>query len=814
MTKPSSCIGCPLYDAPAVLHGDCGSNARIIYIGQNPGQQEISEQRPFVGPSGRTLNRQLFEAKLSRSNLYITNQVKCLTPGNRPPTSAEVAHCRPIIDAELSRLPAAAFDTVILAGETAFSANIGSYSTIPGYLPRAKFMSRIGCVEQRDGRKWIGTIHPAFVLRMPEFRDTAVEHLRKARLLSGISVPSPVLDPTDALADHAAAALRTNIFADDVETNNSGALPDSEEDYVPQSTWRLELVGFSAIPYHAVVIQPDATTAWHPVWNSPTTIQAEHNGEYDRFFLSQLHSQRNARFDTLLAFHYLYNNFPNKGLKPWAVSTFTNLPYYNRDLDRVNPSLYCALDNIATLLCANKQIPMLRDLGMLDVFLSIGMRMLPITSEWQRRGVRVDLSKVLDMIEFLVARERKLENELDALVPNINWNSPKQLQELFYTEWGLPQQRKRDKKTNEQRITTDDDARDRLAAWINKSAKRATEHATALAVFDTMGELKSTGKLLEYFTRLDRTSWKLHPYFKLHGTKFHRLSSAPNLQNLPKWSIDSKKEHDPTAIGSIRSIIVPDTPDDLFIDIDYAQMQLWIYAVQFNIKWLLDIYASGDYLYGRVYEELNKKPFFVEGAPKTKKNKGPWITEQELRKIKEIPLGFLFGLEAKSMADKNGWPLELTQYFRREYFARVPELSAAHSWIMDRAKQQGYVTPPPGVCIRFPNPSLDALNCFAQTPEAFKVQQDVILLEERFAALPFPARTVLTVHDSILMNIGGARSHPNRIRTAWHDVILPTLSRPTTFLNDFVFRLEANVGDTWDWRMTDIDQWIEQHCTN
>lgn len=307
MQKPSSCLGCPLYDAPAVLRADIGNNARIIYIGQNPGEDEIEANTPFVGPSGRTLNRQLFEAKISRSSLYITNQVKCHTPGNRAPTPTEINHCRPLLAAELDRLPSTTHDVVILAGQTAFDANIGNYSTLtPAYRPKGAFMQRIGCVEQRDGRKWIGTIHPAFIMRMPEYRQTAVEHLVKARNLCSVTIPIPVVETTaDAVSRHAAAAATSKIFADDVETTRTDT-PDSEEDYVPNANWRLELVGFSAIPYHAAVVKPATAAAlWTPIWSDPATIQAEHNGEYDNYYLTQLAPQRNLRWDTMLAYHHL-----------------------------------------------------------------------------------------------------------------------------------------------------------------------------------------------------------------------------------------------------------------------------------------------------------------------------------------------------------------------------------------------------------------------------------------------------------------------------------------------------------------------------
>lgn len=376
--KPPSCIECPLYEAPGPVCGDGDPRTAVLgYIAQNPGQHEVADgvMRPLVGPSGKVFNRQCFEAGVPRNDLFVTNQVKCLTPNNRPPTAKEIACCKPLLQKELDLIRA---DTIMLAGEVPFKENIGHYSTLgPRYKPTDSIMARMGCVEQKDGRKWIGTIHPAFVMRMPEWTRAATEQLRKGWSVASVKIPLPTVhtDPdAEQIEAHRAAALKYKRFADDVETNQRGI--DLDEDDFIGGDWDVEICGFSAIYYEAIIL-PKYRLAeeWANVWNKPNIMQCEHNGPYEYYHLSKIAPQLNWRWDTMHAMHYLRNWHASSGstkkkksgtrlaLKPACLSVYTNLPYYNRDLeDAMGKAFYCGMDNIATLLAARKQYQLMETL--------------------------------------------------------------------------------------------------------------------------------------------------------------------------------------------------------------------------------------------------------------------------------------------------------------------------------------------------------------------------------------------------------------------------------------------------------------------
>lgn len=804
--KPASCTSCTLLDQPGPCWGSGDpQRARLIYIAQNPGRHEVAARpmEPLVGPSGHVFNRQLFRASIRRSELFITNQVKCLTPGNREPTEAEVECCRPLLVRELERCKS---DTVVLAGAVSFRANIGRYSTLsPDYAPTDSIFERMGCVEQRDGRKWIGTVHPALVMRMPDFRDEAIEHLRKAARIAGRPVPLPVVHSApehEVMERHQAAARRAGLFADDCETVE---LPDHEDDYTGGGQ-EMDICGFSAIPYEAFIVdRAQVADAWGEIFADAKIWQAEHNGEFDRWHLEQLAPQRNLRFDTMMGHHWLHNNLP-KYLKPHVVRLYTDLPYYNRDLEPLDRRLYCGLDNIATLLAARAQMRELKLKGLWELFCRYAMPLLPILERQRRIGARVDARRALLYKLFL---ENQLDRDEARIVeltgPEFNPRSSQQRAELWYEQWGLPKQYTQ--KDKQKRLSTDEHSRQKLRTWINQSPKRQKKFAQANELFNLIDSSTQRKKLCEYFSRVSPDQ-RIHTHWKAHATTY-RLKSTPSLQNWPVWRVCCQSSRCTCGLGlaSLRSIIIPDDPDSVLISTDFDQIELWTFAVQFNIKWLLDVYEKGDYIYGAVYESVLERQFFQEGKARTKRNMCESVNADELRLVKTIPLGFLYGRSGEAVAAQCGWTPAVGRSFREQWFARVPELPRAHDAIRYEMEQRGVLRPPPGVMLHYPSPNLQGLNCYGQTPAAFVLIQSLIECERAFQARPeLGARVVLTVHDALLYNV--RRDH---VREAYEEVINPILTQPISWLRDFRFRHEAKVGTMWDWEMVDYVEWVRRN---
>ncbi len=171
----ADCRGCPLWEpATQVVFGRGTTDARLVLVGEQPGDVEDQKGLPFVGPAGRLLVQALDEAGVDRSTTYVTNAVKHFkfTPrGKRrihaTPDTWEVAACRPWLRAELDLVQP---ELVVLLGATAGKTVYGSSFRVT--------QSRGTVMEwpTQPGPQALATIHPSAVLRADD-RDAALAGL-------------------------------------------------------------------------------------------------------------------------------------------------------------------------------------------------------------------------------------------------------------------------------------------------------------------------------------------------------------------------------------------------------------------------------------------------------------------------------------------------------------------------------------------------------------------------------------------------------------------------------------------------------------
>ncbi len=181
----AGCTGCDLYQcATQTVFGEGAGRASMMFVGEQPGDQEDRAGRPFVGPAGKTLDKALAEAGIARRDLYVTNAVKHFKwepQGKRrkhkKPSATEIAACRPWLEAEIAVVKPR---VIICLGATAAQAAFGKAVRL----------------NELRGRPWstsiapivFVTVHPSAVLRHPdpvererEYRGF-VEDLRSIRL--------------------------------------------------------------------------------------------------------------------------------------------------------------------------------------------------------------------------------------------------------------------------------------------------------------------------------------------------------------------------------------------------------------------------------------------------------------------------------------------------------------------------------------------------------------------------------------------------------------------------------------------------------
>ncbi|MBS3649784.1 UdgX family uracil-DNA binding protein [Pseudaminobacter sp. 19-2017] len=169
------CRRCPLWaNATQTVFGEGPENARVIFVGEQPGDQEDLAGRPFVGPAGRVFDAILDEAEVDRTKVYVTNAVKHFKfepRGKRrihsKPNAGEISACRWWMDKELAIIEP---ELVVALGATAAQSLLGKA------VPITRMRGQV--LEREDGLRVFITVHPSFILRIREPADKEAERAR------------------------------------------------------------------------------------------------------------------------------------------------------------------------------------------------------------------------------------------------------------------------------------------------------------------------------------------------------------------------------------------------------------------------------------------------------------------------------------------------------------------------------------------------------------------------------------------------------------------------------------------------------------
>ncbi len=188
--RAADCTGCDLYrNATQTVFGEGAVNAEVMLVGEQPGDQEDRQGRPFVGPAGRMLDQGLADAGIDRRRAFVTNTVKHFrwTPGGRggkvrihkKPTAEQIKACRPWLEAELEVVRP---KVVVCLGATAAQALLGRTFRVT--------------VQHGQWVEWpyeplaTATVHPSSILRAP---DDEARHLAYAGFVDDLRVVGAAL---------------------------------------------------------------------------------------------------------------------------------------------------------------------------------------------------------------------------------------------------------------------------------------------------------------------------------------------------------------------------------------------------------------------------------------------------------------------------------------------------------------------------------------------------------------------------------------------------------------------------------------------
>ena len=176
----AACERCPalVESRSRIVDGVGPTDADLLFVGEGPGATEDEEGEPFVGRSGDVLDEALRDAGLARTDVRITNCVRCRPPDNRDPTTGELANCRGYLEGEIDRLDPTLIVTL-------------------GKVPSEHLLDRSVAITSESGdvvdarlggesRRVLLSVHPAATLYDRSQRDGFFETIARAAGLSGV----------------------------------------------------------------------------------------------------------------------------------------------------------------------------------------------------------------------------------------------------------------------------------------------------------------------------------------------------------------------------------------------------------------------------------------------------------------------------------------------------------------------------------------------------------------------------------------------------------------------------------------------------
>lgn len=174
----TNCTQCPLGKLGRinVVFGDGNPDAKLMFIGEAPGQDEDRQGKPFVGRSGKLLTKILELADIQRSDVFISNVVKCRPPANRKPMEKEASICTNLL--LFNQIKIIRPEIICTLGASALQGLLNNYEIKISHFRGKPIVSQI-----IPNTIILPTFHPAYILRNPKEMHTMYDDIQKAKSL-------------------------------------------------------------------------------------------------------------------------------------------------------------------------------------------------------------------------------------------------------------------------------------------------------------------------------------------------------------------------------------------------------------------------------------------------------------------------------------------------------------------------------------------------------------------------------------------------------------------------------------------------------
>lgn len=734
-------------------------------MGESPGEQEIKEGIPFVGPSGRILDGLLRDAGIVREQCYITNVVNWRPEHPFESFYTDDSH-RSAYDESVRQLHRTISNVnpnvVVCLGEHALRAVTGNEGI-------SKWRGSV--VSGITGHKCIATFHPAAIAREWSFRaatlidfqrvlvESAFPEIRQQeRRLETCRQRDSVLE---AIKQCGEAEYVT--FDIETEANQITAIALSPSN---RPDWAV------CIPFWfggsgSLWSQEDEVAIWEALRTLLTDSRIGkigHNVSFDIEFIERSLGWRVGpiAFDTMLGMHCLYPELP-KALS-FAVSIYTDHPYYKADLHSKDAETffrYNATDACLTAEIALKLMQEIKEDGLWQFYHDYIHGLIDPLLAMQKRGVGYDYLKRNSIKKRMQEEVAVLTKNLIASVGHeLNINSPKQMKEWLYGELKYKTKTKKRKSTGEETITADEDALEDLY--------RETKDERLKTIIKIREKTKIISTYLDM--RLDEDK-RIRCTYNITGTETGRLSSSAtlrgtggNLQNIPN--------------GGIRSLFVADE-GCVFINADLSQAEARVVA-----------YLAGEQRLIRVFEEggdIHRK-----NAAVIFKCQESEVTDEQRQLAKRVVHASNYGMGPITFAKQCGIETAQAKKLLNQYFATYPEIANWHLDIASQLRRFRTLTTPFGRKRTF----FDRYNeQLVKKGLAFIPQSTVadIINQAMICAHKKGIELLLQVHDSLLVQC----AEDNVAQTV--QMLKECMDRPIE-INGKILRIpvDVKIGKNWE----------------
>jgi uracil-DNA glycosylase family 4 len=634
----AKCEECGLNNDRSIFVPSYGSteNPEVVIIGEAPGVAEARRGVPFIGPSGKLLDVVLRGHGFSRERTFITNACLCRPKDNATPTARDVAACSPRLHSEVAEATkggapiitlgnvaaAAVFDTKI--GITTFRVGPARYSHL------------------YPGVRIVPTVHPAYVLRMPDAFPLLVDDFRKVKVSADIHWEAPVFRIYDEgpIAMRALSELRRR-SGDVVVDIEVGA--EKDEAFIHPDQHRLLCVGLCYAPGRAVVIGETALQDTGVRLMLGNLLRDEgvrviaHNGKFDLAGMQHAIGKAKLGFDTMLASYAVDERRGVHGLKYLARERL-GAPNYSLEIHKYLKNKgdnfahvprevlykYNAYDVVCTYLLKDMYEDQMKREGVTRVH-NMLVRASDMLMAAEMRGVRVDMSYIDELSDELQSTLYSLNKRLGRWVDNAR--SPLQVRKAL-AEAGI--------NVSSTNVET-------LNAILQRSVPEDVK-----AFVNLMLEHRKEAKLYGTYVKgiLKRMyKGRVHPTFLLHGTTTGRLACRnPNLQNVPRDS-------------SMRRMFVPDE-GRTFVQADFKGAEIRVMACEAKDSYLRSLFADGRDIHNEVATRFY----------------GPHFTKEQRIRAKAVVFGLSYGREEYSIAQEYGMSVAEAKRYIETFFELIPDV--------------------------------------------------------------------------------------------------------------------------------------------